>query len=102
MAVIETPETSPDALGLRPFHEFDGANETWPRGDRPAAIRGGGNRVSRSSPAHLATANSAIVDQASAIAGLTVYRTVNAAIAIRAREVAEFAAADRARGSRPS
>jgi hypothetical protein len=35
MAVIEKPET----VGLRPFHEFDEANETWPRGDRPAAIR---------------------------------------------------------------
>ncbi|MDX6663266.1 MAG: hypothetical protein QOG09_1368 [Solirubrobacterales bacterium] len=35
MAVIESPET----LGLKPFHEFDAANETWPRGDRPAAIR---------------------------------------------------------------
>ena len=39
MAVVETPVTSPDALGLRPLHEFDAANETWPRGDRPAAIR---------------------------------------------------------------
>ncbi|MGZ8666987.1 MAG: hypothetical protein ACXWZM_07745, partial [Solirubrobacterales bacterium] len=39
MAVIEVPATSPDSLGLRPFHEFDSANETWPRGDRPAAIR---------------------------------------------------------------
>jgi hypothetical protein len=35
MAVIESPET----LGLRPFHEFDAAQETWPRGDRPAAMR---------------------------------------------------------------
>jgi hypothetical protein len=35
MAVIEKPEK----VGLRPVHEFDGANETWPRGDRPAAIR---------------------------------------------------------------
>jgi hypothetical protein len=35
MAVIESPEK----LGLKPFHEFDAANETWPRGDRPAAIR---------------------------------------------------------------
>ena len=35
MAVIESPET----LGIRPFHEFDGAHETWPRGDRPDAIR---------------------------------------------------------------
>ncbi len=35
MSVIEKPET----LGLRPFNEFDEANATWPRGDRPAAIR---------------------------------------------------------------
>ncbi|TMM07160.1 MAG: hypothetical protein E6G00_13970, partial [Actinobacteria bacterium] len=35
MAVVESPET----LGIRPFHEFDAARETWPRGDRPAAIR---------------------------------------------------------------
>jgi hypothetical protein len=35
MAAIESPEK----VGLRPFHEFDEANETWPRGDRPAAIR---------------------------------------------------------------
>jgi hypothetical protein len=35
MATIEKPET----LGLTPFTEFDQANETWPRGDRPAAIR---------------------------------------------------------------
>ena len=35
MAAIESPET----VGLKPFHEFDEANETWPRGDRPAAIR---------------------------------------------------------------
>lgn len=39
MAVVEVPEVSPDALGLKPFHEFDAANATWPRGDRPAAIR---------------------------------------------------------------
>jgi hypothetical protein len=39
MAVIEVPGTGPDTLGLRPFHEFDAANDTWPRGDRPAAIR---------------------------------------------------------------
>ena len=32
MAVIESPET----LGIRPFHEFDGTHETWPRGDRPS------------------------------------------------------------------
>src|SRR2546421_5754799 len=35
MATIESPET----LGLRPIHEFQEAQETWPRGDRPAAIR---------------------------------------------------------------
>ncbi len=35
MAVIERPET----VGLRPFHEFDEANATWPRGDRVEAIR---------------------------------------------------------------
>jgi hypothetical protein len=35
MAVIESPET----VGIRPFHEFDEAHATWPRGDRPAAIR---------------------------------------------------------------
>jgi len=35
VAAIESPEK----VGLRPFHEFDEANETWPRGDRPAAIR---------------------------------------------------------------
>jgi hypothetical protein len=35
MAVIESPET----LGIRPFHEFDEADQTWPRGDRPQAIR---------------------------------------------------------------
>ena len=35
MAAIESPEK----LGLKPFDEFDEANETWPRGDRPAAIR---------------------------------------------------------------
>jgi hypothetical protein len=35
MATIESPEK----LGLKPFGEFDQANETWPRGDRPAAIR---------------------------------------------------------------
>jgi hypothetical protein len=39
MAVVEVPEVAPDALGLKPFHEFDAANETWPRGDRPGAIR---------------------------------------------------------------
>jgi hypothetical protein len=35
MAVIESPET----LGIRPFHEFDEAQQTWPRGDRPQALR---------------------------------------------------------------
>jgi hypothetical protein len=35
MAAIESPEK----LGLTPFHEFDEANHTWPRGERPAAIR---------------------------------------------------------------
>lgn len=35
MATIETPE----AVDVRPFHEFDEANATWPRGDRLEAIR---------------------------------------------------------------
>ena len=35
MATIESPAT----LGLRPIHEFDEAQDTWPRGDRPAALR---------------------------------------------------------------
>src|SRR5437016_14484551 len=35
MATVESPET----LGLRPIHEFDEAQDTWPRGDRPAALR---------------------------------------------------------------
>ena len=35
MAAIE----SPDAVGIRPFHEFDEANGTWPRGRRLEAIR---------------------------------------------------------------
>jgi hypothetical protein len=35
MAAIESPEK----VGLKPFHEFDDANATWPRGNRPAAIR---------------------------------------------------------------
>ena len=39
MALAEAPETSPEAIGLRPFDEFEDANATWPRGDRPAAIR---------------------------------------------------------------
>ncbi len=39
MAVVETPEVSPEAIGVRSFGEFEAANDTWPRGDRPAAIR---------------------------------------------------------------
>ena len=39
MAVVEVPDVSAESVGLRPFHEFDEANATWPRGDRPAAIR---------------------------------------------------------------
>src|SRR5919197_631284 len=39
MAVVEVPKVKVEKIGLRPFHEFDAANETWPRGDRPAAIR---------------------------------------------------------------
>jgi hypothetical protein len=35
LAAIESPEK----VGLLPFHEFDEANQTWPRGERPAAIR---------------------------------------------------------------
>jgi hypothetical protein len=35
MATIESPET----LGLRPIDDFDEAQETWPRGDRPVALR---------------------------------------------------------------
>jgi hypothetical protein len=35
MAAIESPET----VGIRPVHEFDEAQATWPRGDRPAALR---------------------------------------------------------------
>ena len=37
MVVIESPET----IGIRPFHEFDEANSTWPRGNRLDAIRAG-------------------------------------------------------------
>ena len=33
MAAIESPEN----VGIRPVHEFDDAQATWPRGDRPAA-----------------------------------------------------------------
>jgi hypothetical protein len=39
MAVVEVPKVKVEKIGLKPFHEFDAANETWPRGDRPAAIR---------------------------------------------------------------
>src|SRR6266516_8220630 len=39
MAVVEVPKVKIEKIGLRPFHEFDQANDTWPRGDRPAAIR---------------------------------------------------------------
>jgi hypothetical protein len=39
MAVVEAPKADLDGLGLRPFSEFETANGTWPRGDRPAAIR---------------------------------------------------------------
>ena len=35
MATIESAE----AVGIRPFHEFDDANATWPRGERLEAIR---------------------------------------------------------------
>src|SRR5918994_3134478 len=39
MAVVEVPKVKIEKIGLKPFHEFDQANETWPRGDRPATIR---------------------------------------------------------------
>jgi hypothetical protein len=39
MAVAEVPKVKVEAIGLSPFGEFDEANRTWPRGDRPAAIR---------------------------------------------------------------
>jgi len=35
MAAIESPET----VGIEPIGDFEGAAATWPRGDRPAAIR---------------------------------------------------------------
>src|SRR3712207_9260297 len=35
MAAIESPE----AVGVRPFDEFEAANRVWPRGDRLDAIR---------------------------------------------------------------
>src|ERR671936_2226321 len=43
MAVIESPET----VGIKPFHEFDEANATWPRGDRLDAIRGAADEFRR-------------------------------------------------------
>jgi len=33
------PVASPEAVGIRSFHEFDYANATWPRGERLVAIR---------------------------------------------------------------
>src|SRR5689334_16409920 len=39
MAVAEVPKVKVEKIGLSPFGEFDAANQTWPRGDRPAAIR---------------------------------------------------------------
>jgi hypothetical protein len=39
MAVAEVPKVKVEKVGLRPFREFEEANQTWPRGDRPAAIR---------------------------------------------------------------
>src|SRR5437660_7579613 len=35
MAAIETPEK----VGIKPFDEFSGVIDVWPRGDRPKAIR---------------------------------------------------------------
>src|SRR3978361_484495 len=35
MAAIESPEK----VGVRPVDDFDEAQATWPRGDRPAALR---------------------------------------------------------------
>jgi hypothetical protein len=43
MAVIESPET----VGVRPFHEFDEAGATWPRGERLEAIRVGAEEFRR-------------------------------------------------------
>ena len=43
MAVIESPET----IGIRPFHEFDDANQVWPRGDRLDAIRAAADQFRR-------------------------------------------------------
>jgi hypothetical protein len=35
MATVESPE----AVGLKPITEFEQAQQTWPRGDRPTALR---------------------------------------------------------------
>ena len=43
MATVEAPET----LGIRPFDEFDGVFDVWPRGDRLDAIRDAAQRVPR-------------------------------------------------------
>src|SRR5919109_1892665 len=48
MAVIESPET----LGIRPFHEFDEAHSTWPRGARLEAIRSGAEEFRQRFKAH--------------------------------------------------
>ena len=40
MATVEAPEK----LGIRPFDEFDGVFDVWPRGDRPDAIRDAARR----------------------------------------------------------
>ena len=39
MATIEAPKRIPRRSACARSHEFEAANETWPRGDRPAAIR---------------------------------------------------------------
>ena len=43
MAALE----SPDKAGLRPYREFEEANETWPRGDRLEAIRSAADEFRR-------------------------------------------------------
>ncbi len=43
MAVVEVPKVKVEKLGLKPFHEFDEANDTWPRG----ACAGSGPSTSR-------------------------------------------------------
>ena len=40
MATVEAP----GQLGIRPFNEFDGVFDVWPRGDRPDAIRDAARR----------------------------------------------------------